>query len=278
MGTSTLGRELWRRKISRTFRNILTGEDKGEFGNLRGEQSNRCSEGKQNSPQSSLPNSTSQLRSGLHSCPLFRVGAGCSGFRSRSPGRAPALTALKIRWEGQYDTAEGVQGKDWASHRVKRSLQQGASNALHWWITRTHFKKCHRWDEQQLWIAQPQSQIYTELYKKGLNDPDNHDGVITPLQPDILECEVKRALGRITMNKDRGSDGISTGLFQILKEDAVKVLCSICQKFGKLGNGQRTGKDHSSFQSQRRAMPKNVQTAIQLHSFHLQGNAQNSSG
>ena len=72
-------------------------------------------------------------------------------------------------------------------------------------------------------------QEYTELYKKDLHDPDNHDGVITHLEPDIPECEVKWALGSITMNKARGGDGIPVELFQILKDDAVKVLHSICQ-------------------------------------------------
>ena len=75
-------------------------------------------------------------------------------------------------------------------------------------------------------------QEYTkELYKKELHDPDNHDDVITHLEPDILECEVKRALGIITMNKASGSDGIE--LFQVLKDDAVKVLHSICQQIWK---------------------------------------------
>ena len=72
-------------------------------------------------------------------------------------------------------------------------------------------------------------QEYTEeLYKKDLNDPDNHDGVITHLEPDILECEVKWALGSITTSKASGGDGIPGKLFQILKDDAVKVLHSIC--------------------------------------------------
>ena len=72
-------------------------------------------------------------------------------------------------------------------------------------------------------------QEYTEeLYKKGLNDPDNYDGVVIHLEPDILECEVKRALGSITTNKARGGSGIPSELFQILKDDAVKVLNSIC--------------------------------------------------
>ena len=66
--------------------------------------------------------------------------------------------------------------------------------------------------------------LSAELYRKGLNDPDNHSGVVTHLEPDILECEVKWALGSITMNKARGGDGIPAELFQILKDDAVKVL------------------------------------------------------
>ena len=76
-------------------------------------------------------------------------------------------------------------------------------------------------------------QEYTELYKKDLHDPDNHDGVITPLETDILECEVKWALGSITTNKASGGDGIPVELFQILKDDAVKVLHSICQQIWK---------------------------------------------
>ena len=77
-------------------------------------------------------------------------------------------------------------------------------------------------------------QEYTEeLYKKNLHDPDNHDGVITHLEPDILECKVKWTLESIIMNKASGCDGIPVELFQILKDDAVKVLCSICQQIWK---------------------------------------------
>ena len=99
-----------------------------------------------------------------------------------------------------------------------------------------------------------------ELYKKDLHDPDSHNGVITHLEPDILECEVKWALESITMNKASGGNEIPVELFQILKDDAVKVLHSICQKFGKLSSGHRTGKGQFSFQSQRKAMQKNAQT------------------
>ena len=77
-------------------------------------------------------------------------------------------------------------------------------------------------------------QEYTEeLYKKDLHDPDNHNGVITNLEPDILECEIKWALGSITTNKASGGDRIPVELFQILKDDAVKVLHSICQQIWK---------------------------------------------
>ena len=76
-------------------------------------------------------------------------------------------------------------------------------------------------------------QEYTEQYKKDLHDPDNHDGVITHLEPDTLECEVKQALGSITTNEASGGDGIPVELFQILKDDVVKVLHSICQQTDK---------------------------------------------
>ena len=92
--------------------------------------------------------------------------------------------------------------------------------------------------------------------------------MVTHLKPDILECEVKWALESITTNKASGGDGIPVELFQILKDDAVKVLHSICQQIGKLSSGHRTGKGQFSFQSERKAMPKNAQTATQLPSSH----------
>ena len=92
--------------------------------------------------------------------------------------------------------------------------------------------------------------------------------MITSLEPDILECEVKWALESITTNKDSGGDGIPVELSQLLKDDAVKVLHSICQQIGQLGSGRRTGKGQFSFQSQRKAIPKNAQTTAQLHSSH----------
>ena len=110
-------------------------------------------------------------------------------------------------------------------------------------------------------------QEYTELYKKELHNPDNHDGVITHLEPEILECEVKWALRSITMNKASRGDGIPVELFQILKDDAVIKCCTkYASKFGKLSSGHRTGKGQFSFRFLRKAIPKNVQTTTQLHS------------
>ena len=80
-------------------------------------------------------------------------------------------------------------------------------------------------------------QEYTELYKKDLHDPDYHDGVITHLEPDILECKVKSALGSITTNNTSPGEGIPVELYQILKDDAVKVLHSICQQIWKNQQG-----------------------------------------
>ena len=112
-------------------------------------------------------------------------------------------------------------------------------------------------------------QEYTEeLYKKDLHDLDNQDGVITYLEPDILECEVKWALESITMDKASASFGMPVELFQILKDDAVKVLHSICQQIWKTYQNLATGLEEVSFHS-RKAMPKNVQTAVQLHSSYM---------
>ena len=107
-----------------------------------------------------------------------------------------------------------------------------------------------------------------DLYKIDLHDPDNHDGVITHLEPDILECEVKWALGSITMFRARRGYGIAVELFQILEDDAVKVLYSLCQQIWKTQQWPQNWKRSVSFQSQRKAMPKNAQTTTQLHSSH----------
>ena len=107
-------------------------------------------------------------------------------------------------------------------------------------------------------------QEYTEeLYKKYLHDPDNHNDVITDVEPDILECEVKWALGSITMNKASGGDGIPVELCQILKDDAVKVLHSICHQIWKRQQWPQDWKKSVFI-----PMPKNAQTTAQLHSSH----------
>ena len=94
--------------------------------------------------------------------------------------------------------------------------------------------------------------------------------MITHIDPDILECEVKWALGSITMNKASGGVGIPVELFQIRKDDAVKVCCTqYASKFGKLSSGHGTGKGQFSFQYQRKVMPKNAQTTAQFHSSHM---------
>ena len=109
-------------------------------------------------------------------------------------------------------------------------------------------------------------QEYTEEpYKKDFHDPNNHNGVITHLEPDILECEVKWALESITMNKASGGDGIPVELFQILKDDAVKVLHSICQQIWKTQQWPQDWKGQFSFLSQRKIMPKNAQPQTCTH-------------
>ena len=110
-------------------------------------------------------------------------------------------------------------------------------------------------------IKQRRHQYTEELYKRDLHDPDNHDGVITHLEPDILECEVKGALGSITRNKASGGAGIAAELSQILKDDAVKVLHSICQQIWKTQQWPQDWK-RSVFIP----MLKNVQSTTQLHS------------
>ena len=108
-----------------------------------------------------------------------------------------------------------------------------------------------------------------EKMLKDLHDPDNHHGVITNLEPDILECEVKWALESITMNKASGCDGIPVELFQTLKKDAVKVLHSICQQIWKTQQGPQDWKMPVFIPVPKKGNVKNVQTIAQLHSSHM---------
>ena len=119
-------------------------------------------------------------------------------------------------------------------------------------------------DIKKRWQEHP-----VELYKKDLHDPDNHDGVNTHTEPEILECKVKWALGSIIVNKASGGDGIPAGLFQILKDDAMKVLHSICQQIWKTWQWPENWKRSVFIPLPRRTMPKNAQTTAQLHSSHM---------
>ena len=137
-----------------------------------------------------------------------------------------------------------------------------------------HAKMGSRKDRNGMDLIEPEDikkrrQEHRRTVQKNLHDPDNHDGVITDLEPDILECEVKWALESITTNKTRGGYGIPVELFRILKDHAVKVLHSICQQIWKTQCGHRTAKGQFSFQSQRKAMPKNAQATAQLHASHM---------
>ena len=129
-----------------------------------------------------------------------------------------------------------VQSLDWEDPRKKGMATNSSIPA--WRVPQTEEEDIKKW-----W------QEYTEeLYKKDLHDSDNHDGVITHLEPDILECEVKQALGCITTNKVNGGDGIPGELFQILRDDAVKVVYTCTSKFGKLSS-VATGQQNVIFNS-----------------------------
>ena len=112
-------------------------------------------------------------------------------------------------------------------------------------------------------------QEYTEvLYKNDLHNSDNHNGVITHLEPDILECKVKWALGSITTNEVSGGDGMPVELFQILKDDAMKVLHSRCQQIWKAQQGPQDWKTSVFSPIPKKENAKNAQTTTQLHSSH----------
>ena len=111
--------------------------------------------------------------------------------------------------------------------------------------------------------------IHRRTVQKDLHDPDNHDGVITHLEPDILECKIKWALGIITTNKAGGGDGIPAELFQVLKYDAAKVLHSICQQIWKTQQWSQDQKRSVFIPIPKKGNAKNVQLTTQLHSSHM---------
>ena len=112
-------------------------------------------------------------------------------------------------------------------------------------------------------------QEYTELYKKDFSDPDNHDGMITRLEPDILECEVKWASGNIIINKDSGGDGIPAELFQILKDNTVKVLHSLCQQIWKTQQWPQDWKRSVFIPIQKKDNAKECSNYCKLPSSHM---------
>ena len=112
------------------------------------------------------------------------------------------------------------------------------------------------------------ARIHRRTVQRDLHDPDNHDGMITHLEPDILECEVKWALGSIATNKASGGDGIPIELFQILKDDAVKVLQSICQQIWKTQQWPQDWKRSVFIPIPKKGNARKAQTTAQLHSSH----------
>ena len=126
--------------------------------------------------------------------------------------------------------------------------------------------------QKQKILSRGEKNTQKNCTKTGLNDPDNHDGLITHLEPDVLECEVRWALGSVTTNKANGGDGIPAELFQILKDDAMKVLHSIYQQVWKTQQQPQDWQRSIFIPSQRKAMPKNIQTTAQLYSSHMLAN------
>ena len=140
----------------------------------------------------------------------------------------PDILECEVKWALGSITTDKASGSDGIPVELFQILKDDAVKVLDSIKDKNGMNITEAEDIKKKW------QEYTEeLYKKGLPDPDNHDGVITHLEPDILECEVKWALESITMNKASGGDGIPVKLFQILKDDAVKVLHSICQQIWK---------------------------------------------
>ena len=112
------------------------------------------------------------------------------------------------------------------------------------------------------------ARVHRVTIQKKISYPDNHDGVITHLEPGILECKVKWALGSITMNKATRGDGIPVDLFQILKDDDIRVLHSICQQFWKTQQWPQEWKRSVFIPVPNKGNPENAQTTTQLHSSH----------
>ena len=125
------------------------------------------------------------------------------------------------------------------------------------------------WTQQKQKILRRGGKKTQKNHTKKFNDPDNQDGVVTHLEPDIPECEVKCALGSITMNKASGGDRIPAEIFQILKDDAVKVFHSICQQHWKTQQWPQDWKRSVFIPILKKGNPKECSTTVQLHSSHM---------
>ena len=154
--------------------------------------------------------------------------------------------AWKIPWTEEPGGLESM-----GSQKLRPNWVMKHSHATAYTPMKTILK--HTFNIKKRW-----QECKEELYKKDFHDPDNHNGVITHLEPDILECKVNWALGSITMDKANGGDGIQISSFKSWKMMLWKRYTQYARKFGKLSSGHRIGKSQFLFQSQRKAMPKNA--------------------
>jgi len=210
--------------------------------------------------------------------------SGSSAFSKSSLDIWQFLAHVRLKptvWEGLGTGGEGDdRGWDGWMGSLTRWTWVWVNSGSWWWTGRPGMlwfmglqRVGHDWATELNWteaedIKKRWQEYIEELYKKDLHNLDNYDGVITHLDPDILECEVKWPLKSITTNKTSGDYGIPVELFQILKDELWKCCTQYTSKFGKFSSGHRTGKGQFSFQSQRKSKPKNAQTTAQLHSSH----------
>ena len=199
-----------------------------------------------------------------------RLKAGGEGYDRERDGWMASLTQWTWIWVNSMSW--WWTGRPMRSQRVRHDWAAG----LNWTELKATFqakmgmiKDRHGIDLTEAEYIKKRWQQYTEeLYKKDLHNPDNHDGLMTHLEPDILECEIKWALESITTNKATKVMEFQLSSFKSWKMMLWKCCTPYTSKFGKLSSGHRTGKGQFSFQSQRKAMPKNAQTTAQLHSSH----------
>ena len=191
----------------------------------------------------------------------------------KSKGKIYPLNAESQRISGR--DKKTFLSEQWKEQRKTIHWERLEMSSRKLEITREHVMQ--RWaHKRQKWYGPERRedikkrwQEYTKLYKKDLHDPDNHNGGITHLEPDILECEVKWALESITTNNASEVLELQLSYFKSWKMMLWKCCSQYVSKFGKLSSGHRTGKGQFSFQFQRKAMPKKAQTTSQLHPSHM---------